>query len=524
MKSEKGPCPNCTSSDAFALYEDGHGYCFSCGYHLPASGAKEPPAVSTSFDLVPRQQMQYTDIDARGIKAGACRTFDYMVAPSGNHFANVYDESLAEVVGQKVRKANKEFTTLGTCDTLIGQHAWEPDECSMIVICEGEFDALSYIMAEVPAVSLVNGANSVGKALKQKGWLEQFDRIVLSLDADEVGQQAAAELAAGLDVCKLWQVDLEGCKDANDYLLKHGPRLLKARAFAATRIMPEGVTDFDLGQAFEMPEWGSNWPWPKLTQATYGRRKGELYVVGAGTGVGKTTFAGALVGTDVWNCRHTTGVYMLEDSVERGRAKIGGALVGYPLHLPPEDALAWQVKANEAAHKLEEAKGLLYFYDDSAAHGGPWQSVKRAMIYQHDVFGVTHFIIDNLTCLVGSDDEDERRAIFNVMRDLAKLVKDLDICVLAFSHFARQQQKVGHEEGAVTRLQHLYGSSAIEKYAHFCFGLERNTLSDDEEVRNTTTIRVLKDRFSGRATGKTIELLYNKDTGQMAEKPLDDGF
>ena len=26
------PCPNCPSSDAFAIYDDGHGYCFSCGY------------------------------------------------------------------------------------------------------------------------------------------------------------------------------------------------------------------------------------------------------------------------------------------------------------------------------------------------------------------------------------------------------------------------------------------------------------------------------------------------------------
>lgn len=26
-------CPECPSSDAFALYDDGHGHCFSCGFH-----------------------------------------------------------------------------------------------------------------------------------------------------------------------------------------------------------------------------------------------------------------------------------------------------------------------------------------------------------------------------------------------------------------------------------------------------------------------------------------------------------
>ena len=26
-----GPCPMCNSSDAYAVYEDGVGHCFSCG-------------------------------------------------------------------------------------------------------------------------------------------------------------------------------------------------------------------------------------------------------------------------------------------------------------------------------------------------------------------------------------------------------------------------------------------------------------------------------------------------------------
>src|SRR4051812_46289504 len=28
-----GPCPSCVSSDAYCEWEDGHGHCFSCGYH-----------------------------------------------------------------------------------------------------------------------------------------------------------------------------------------------------------------------------------------------------------------------------------------------------------------------------------------------------------------------------------------------------------------------------------------------------------------------------------------------------------
>ena len=47
-------------------------------------------------------------------------------------------------------------------------------------------------------------------------------------------------------------------------------------------------------------------------------------------------------------------------------------------------------------------------------------------------------------------------------------------------------------------------------------GLERDGQHDDIKVRNTTTIRVLKNRFSG-LTGPACYLYYDKDTGRMLE-------
>ena len=39
------PCPECTSSDAFAVYSDGGGYCFSCGYHSKGDGQSIPTTI-----------------------------------------------------------------------------------------------------------------------------------------------------------------------------------------------------------------------------------------------------------------------------------------------------------------------------------------------------------------------------------------------------------------------------------------------------------------------------------------------
>jgi hypothetical protein len=49
-------------------------------------------------------------------------------------------------------------------------------------------------------------------------------------------------------------------------------------------------------------------------------------------------------------------------------------------------------------------------------------------------------------------------------------------------------------------------------------GLERNGQHEDVNERNTTHVRVLKNRFAG-LTGKACRLLYNRVTGRMSEIP-----
>jgi twinkle protein len=47
-------------------------------------------------------------------------------------------------------------------------------------------------------------------------------------------------------------------------------------------------------------------------------------------------------------------------------------------------------------------------------------------------------------------------------------------------------------------------------------GLERNQQHKDPVIRNTTTVRVLKNRFAG-LTGACCWLGYDSDTGRMTE-------
>ena len=55
-----------------------------------------------------------------------------------------------------------------------------------------------------------------------------------------------------------------------------------------------------------------------------------------------------------------------------------------------------------------------------------------------------------------------------------------------------------------------------DRLSDIVLGLERNAQAEDPMVRNTTNVRVLKNRFSGM-TGPATALMYNKDTGRLTE-------
>jgi twinkle protein len=54
------------------------------------------------------------------------------------------------------------------------------------------------------------------------------------------------------------------------------------------------------------------------------------------------------------------------------------------------------------------------------------------------------------------------------------------------------------------------------------FGLERDQQAEDEETRTTTTLRVLKDRVTGRATGKTFHYGFDQERGRLIPKDAAD--
>lgn len=123
-----------------------------------------------------------------------------------------------------------------------------------IVIHEGEIDAMSSFEAGIDEVwSVPNGAKALG-------WLE-FESVVdkllaakaiyIAVDADNDGQDLQEELIRRLKLLVgIERIAIvswpDGCKDANDVLVKHGPAKLKQCIIEDAKAIPiDGISEID---------------------------------------------------------------------------------------------------------------------------------------------------------------------------------------------------------------------------------------------------------------------------------------
>ena len=123
--------------------------------------------------------------------------------------------------------------------------------------------------------------------------------------------------------------------------------------------------------------------------------------------------------------------------------------------------------------------------------------------------------LDHLSILLSGLDGDERRMIDTTMTKLRSLVERTGIALFLVSHLRRStNDSRNHEEGGRINLSQLRGSHSIAQISDNLIGLERNQQSEDG--RSPTTIRILKNRYSGE-TGTAGELTYDINTCRFTE-------
>lgn len=511
------PCPQCGSKDNLARYSDGHAWCFGCNYRENGDGTKAVEVTEKDARFV---EGESAPIRKRGLSQDTCAKFGYRVGEYAGRPCQIapYRGADGKLCGQKLRFPDKSFMMLGRASGLFGEHLFR-DGGKMITITEGEIDCLSVSQAfgnKWPVVSVPNGAKGAAKAIKSSlEFLEKFETVVFFFDNDKPGREAANECALLLSPGKAKVVGGIAAKDANDLLVQGNIKQLVSAVYEAKTYRPDGVVcGEDLWERVvaEGDKESVPYPWQGLNDLSHGIRLGELVTLCAGTGVGKSLVCREIA---YWLMKfgHKVGYIALEESVE----KTVRGFMGIYLDCPPHH---WDHKEDELKEAFDQSvgHGRLSLYD----HFGSMacDNLLAKIRYMVRAMGANYIVLDHLSIVVsGMEGGDERREIDKVMTQLRSMCEELKCALFLVSHLKRPEGR-GHEEGAFTSLAQLRGSHAIAQLSDLVLGLERNQ-QDDDGNSNLTTVRVLKNRYTGE-TGKASTLRYDPHTGRLAEGgPMD---
>jgi twinkle protein len=527
MSVKHTSCDNCGSSDANALYEDGHAYCFACQTYTPSADAEyeapEPRRKKEPVNTALTPKGTVKAIPHRGISTQTCEKYDVTQTKGETgdvHYYPYFDEH-GTLVAYKVKKEQtKEFFFEGNTKAagLFGQHLFAKGG-KYVTVVEGEADALAAFQmtgSQWPVVSIKNGAQAALKDCKQAyEWLDSFESVVICFDADEPGRKAAKEVAELFGPkAKVFKHE-KGFKDACDYLREGQGKLYVDRWWKAETYVPDGIIQAaDLWEAVSTPEQPAKalYPWKGLNNLLYGMREAELITITAGSGLGKSQFLREILYHILKTTDMNIGAMFMEESVKKTARSIMSIHANKKLHLPDTPVSESELRD---AFTATLGSGRIYLFDHFGSTSG--DNILSRIRYMAKALDCKVIFLDHLSIIVsGQELTDERKAIDNLMTKLRTLVQELNITLFCVSHLRRASGDRGHEDGSSVSLSQLRGSGAIAQLSDAVITLERNSMADDAEERHTTKIAVAKNRFNGD-TGPACMLKYDTMTGRMHE-------
>lgn len=543
-------CPKCAEDgadnhqDNLAVY-DTHVHCYRCGYHKSTSSGYQPATVSRAASglldfTYPSEAIFPADLN--GAKVGlirqeTCRRMLYGLAKDKHgrscHVMNYVDKD-GNVVAQKLRYANKGrgvnpkapdapyFPWVGQAREAMpwGYHLWQKGK--RLVVVEGEKDALAayeILRGEWPVWSIINGAPGAARdLLKAMDTLKNFEEVVLIFDADEAGQKAQLEAAKALStVCNVKLAAPLPLKDTFDMLAAQRTKEWMAAVWNAAPYRPEDIVmASSLRQrVWEKPKvFTRDYPWPWLTGKTGGMAPGDLVLLTAGSGIGKSEVMRELVYDLHQRQGEKVGLMFLEETEDKTAETLVGRHLKRRLHV---DRSGITKEAFEAAwielfgEHGERDVPLLR----SIGFSNPDELIGR-MRYMAKALGCHVLFLDHISIVVSSLDSstDERKAIDHLMTKLKKLAVEEKITIVLVSHLSRPEGNKGFEDGLEPTLKHLRGSHGLAHLSDTIIALAANRR--DPAVASLTKLFLLKNRARGDIEGAQW-LAYDPKTGLLSE-------
>ena len=417
----------------------------------------------------------------------------------GEHITNKYRPA------RKINKDKKELKMWFESETNINTLYLmdKADITKPLVICEGEFDALSLIEAGYKnSVSVPTGCRSTEWITTNWTWLEQFEEVILWYDNDEAGKEGVKEVFNRLPnkVVKVVYSDI--CNDINELLFKYGKLAVLKQLEKASIPLVDGVkstkqiSTFNIYEA-ETIQLGIN----KIDDNIIGLPLGSLNVITGRTGEGKSTILNQFfIGESI---RQGYKVFLFSGELTESNAK--GWLLDTLAN--KEDLLEFTSKKGYKYKKLSssavsriddflEDKFYLYTEEDYSIN-----AIISKMEIMAKRYGVKVFCIDNLM-VTENDEKEELRNQTEIVKKLKSFAKKYNCIVHLVAHPRKAQNgQMGLDKSDIS------GSANITNLADYVMIVQR--IYEEDGTDKHTELTINKDRYMG-CNGK-VYLLFDKN-------------
>jgi twinkle protein len=381
------------------------------------------------------------------------------------------------------------------------------------VVVEGEIDVLSFIEAGIcNVISVPNGAS--GRTMEYVdncyNELQGIEIFYIAVDNDPAGVALKDELVRrfGTEKCRI--VNFKDCKDANDYLIKHGSVELRELLASATELPIKDIVNFEeiYDSVYSLYQNGLQ-PGLKINDPEFDKlltwERGRLYLVSGIPSHGKSSFVDFLA---------------VKLNIIHGWKSAYFSPENFPIqvHFAGIASLISGKRFNTADIPQSEFESIYSHIINNFFFIYPEDDITIENILEKATYlvkrkGIKVLVIDPYNKLehTRNRNESETEYISRFLDALSMFAKKNDCVVVLVAHPTKMQKEKDEEKYKVPTLYDVSGSSHFFNKADFGIIVYRDF------IEKKITVYVQKVKFKHLGHVGEVEYMYNLVNGRFYE-------
>lgn len=412
----------------------------------------------------------------------------------------------------KEKDSNKEWFEKGCKPILFGMYQCNLENKTLI-ITEGQIDSLSIAYAGIEnAVSVPNGAKGFTWIPYCWDWLQNFEKLIVFGDFEKGAMTLLPELSKRFkgEVFAVREEDYQGCKDANEILIKYGTDAIRNAINNAERVPIRRIKDLSEVKAvdiYSIPKIKSGIQ--SLDRLLYGGfAEGQVILITGKRGKGKSTLASNF----------------LASALRQGKKVLAysGELQDFFFKRWLDLQIAGSNHINERFDELGNQKFFItntnidkindwyrdraFIYDNNIVEDDEPEDLMKTIEETVRQYGIDMILIDNLMTSIDLDSNDVYKAQSKFVNNLCKIAKAYNIVVLLVAHPRKNS-------GGIDENDEVAGSADITNRVDVVMTYKSdNDLPEDERL-----LSVSKNRLTGKLTDG-ITLFYDQKSKRINDQ------